>query len=234
MQNKKGNVAVIAIIITIVAVTASAVTWYVATKSQVQNQAKNTPQSISIDLNEIDTQITTLNEESIKEYKSSDTFSLSYPSQICDDSKNKCYPVELIEDESVISLDASDGGLFKIYYGKNINDEKSANNFLQTVLKNQLCKITNEKRIIQGTAIRNVFLDGGCTLYGPKYEKYSSDNPEAIGLSGKVRAYWSTNSNELIVYVVGQGGGCAFVDCNTEEEISKSIMLDGINISSRL
>ena len=45
MKNKRGNVAVIAIIIVIVAITASVITWIVATKSQapVQQAVVNQP-----------------------------------------------------------------------------------------------------------------------------------------------------------------------------------------------
>ncbi|MFH0818850.1 MAG: hypothetical protein V1898_02550 [Patescibacteria group bacterium] len=172
-----------------------------------------------------------INNQGSKKYQSASTFSFSYPSQVCDPESKKCYPVVLTEDKSVITLSASEGGLFKIYYGTNIADDRSANNFLQTTLKNGLCKIdTAETNILQGTTIKNVFLDGGCSLYGPAYEKYSSAHPDAIGLAGKNRAYWATNSKEMIVYVVAAGGGCAFVDCAAEEKISESIILGGINV----
>jgi hypothetical protein len=148
--------------------------------------------------------------QTIKEYKSASTFSFNYPSQVCNTESNKCYPIVLTEDKSVITLDASDGGFFEIYYGTNITDEKSANNFLQTTLKNSLCKIdTAETNMLQGTRIKNVSLDGGCSLY---------------------RAYWETNSKEMIVYTLGRGSGCAFIDCELEGKISESINLGGVNV----
>lgn len=169
--------------------------------------------------------------QTIKEYKSASTFSFNYPSQVCDPESKKCYPIILTEDKSVITLNASEGGLFKIYYGTNITDEKSANNFLQNTLNNELCKIdTSEDNMLQGTTIKNVFLDGGCSLYGPDYEEYSSTHPDAISLAGKNKAYWAIESKEIVVYVVAAGGGCAFVDCKVEEKISESINLGGINV----
>lgn len=165
------------------------------------------------------------------EYKSSNTFSFSYPSRVCDANDKKCYPIKLTENKSVITLDAAEGGSFTIYYGTNITDEKSANGFLQTTLKNGLCKIdTAETNMLPGTTIKNVFLGRGCSLYGPEYEKYSATHPDAIALAGKNRAYWSTDSKEMIVYVIAQGGGCAFIDCELEGKISESINLGGINV----
>ncbi|EKE18659.1 MAG: hypothetical protein ACD_9C00268G0006 [uncultured bacterium] len=48
MKNKKGNVAVIAIIIVIVAITASVITWLVATKSQAPVQKETANQSAPV------------------------------------------------------------------------------------------------------------------------------------------------------------------------------------------
>ncbi|MEI7425464.1 MAG: hypothetical protein WCK16_00865 [Candidatus Moraniibacteriota bacterium] len=241
MKNKRGNVAVIALIIVIVAITTGVITWLIATKTQAPVQqavvtqpapvAKTQPVVQSTTPTAQSTPASDVSKQGIKEYKSGNTFSFNYPSQVCDPESKKCYPIVLSEDKSVITLNASEGGLFKIYYGTNITDDKSANNFLQTTLKNGLCKIdTTETNMLQGTTIKNVFLDGGCSLYGPAYEKYSSAHPDAIGLAGKNRAYWATDSKEMIVYVLGQGGGCSFLDCELEGKISESINLGGINV----
>lgn len=241
MKNKKGNLNVIAIIIVIVAIITGVITWLVATKSQAPIQKESTTQPAPVAKIQPITQPATpttqpvptseTSKKGIKEYKSASTFSFNYPSQVCDSESNKCYPIVLTEDKSVITLNASEGGLFKIYYGTNITNEKSANDFLQTTLHNELCKIkTGETNTLQGTTTKNVFLDEGCSLYGSEYEKYSSAHPDAIGLAGKNRAYWETNSKEMIVYTIGQGGGCAFIDCGLEGKISESINLGGVNV----
>lgn len=167
--------------------------------------------------------------EEILEYKSPNTFNFTYPEKICDDSTKKCYPITLLENPWIITLDAWEGGSFRIYYGLNISDEKSANQFLQTTLKNNLCKIT-ETHLIPETQIKSIFFDSGCSLYGPDYEEYSSNHPDAISLSGKVWWYWSINTGELIIFEYARGGGCAFVDCKSEFTIWNSINLAWISL----
>lgn len=164
-------------------------------------------------------------------YRSAGTFSFRYPSRVCDSETGDCRRLRITETDSVITLNDPGRGHFAIYYGADIADEGSANGFLQATLKNNLCKIDpSNTYVLEGTTIKNVFLDEGCSLYGPEYEKYAAAHPEAIGLSGKVRVYWAMDSKELVVFELARGGGCAFTVCGIEGEVSKSMELSGINL----
>ncbi len=167
-----------------------------------------------------------------QEYKSASTLSFTYPTEVCGPENEKCSPIVLTEDESSITLEASELGVFKIYYGTNIADEDSVDDFLRTALNNDLCKIDRgSTRMFGETTIKNIFLAEGCSLYGPAYDEYSIEHPDAVGLSGKTRTYWAVDSQEMIVYELGRGGECSFANCAAEEEISHSINLGGINVS---
>ncbi len=171
--------------------------------------------------------------ENWQTYQSQGTFNFKYPKQDCD-FNGKCYDIKLNATGNKIAFMVEDREHFLIYYGRNISDKNAANKFIQTALSNPFCEISStEDRI--GGSIKTVFLGGdGCIYYDSVYQEYRVEHPDAVGLTGKTRTYWNTDSKEFIHYTLGSGGGCAFFDCSIESKISASMSFGENDIQEKM
>lgn len=169
--------------------------------------------------------LTACSQSKTENYLSKGSISFDYPKEVCYDyGDQECYQIQIKETDSEITIFASENIQMPIYQANGIGSISDIDKFLQETLQNELCKVDIENtQINKGELVHQIFLDPGCSLYGPDYGQYAIENPEAKTLNGKITARWWPESNAFFVYQIGAGGGKIFPD-NIDEEIAESIV----------